>query len=135
MVQLQFDGGIFLILLAISITSLVLYRKIGVLLLVIPIISFLILGLVVITGEDVTFFKITNQSNMTVIMVNGASTTTTTYHNITPSNSTTYLIGNGQFPITAQDRLALGYLFFVISILLGVIFLDGVLKGRLVLGD
>lgn len=130
-----FDGGIFVILLIISIASLFIYRKIGVLLLIIPIVSFLILGLAVLTGEDVVFFKTTNPANMTTITVNGLSTTTTTYHNITPTNSTIYLIGNSQFPIVGQDRLAFGYLFVVISLLLGIIFLDGVLKGRLVLGD
>ena len=135
MTQTVFDGGIFAILFILAITCLSFYKKLGALMLVIPIIAFLILGLVVVTGQDVTFFSSSNPTNMTIINVNGTSISTTTYHNITPSNQTTYLIGNGQFPITANDRLILGYSLILLALLIGVIFLDQTLKGNLVKGD
>ena len=134
MTQTIFDGGIFAILFILAGLSLAFYSKIGALMLVVPIITFLVLGLVVITGQDVSFFSTTNPTNMTITTINGTSISTTTYHAITPSNQTTYLIGNGQFPITANDRLMLGFAFFLISLLLGVIFLDKAWKGELVKG-
>jgi len=133
--QIIFDGGIFALLLAIGFTCLVLYRKIGAVILAISVIAFLVSGLVVITGQDVAFFKSENPSNMTITTTNGTYTTTTTYHNIQPSNQTSYLIGNGQFPIQGIDRQIFGWSLFVLSIIIAVVFLDQTLKGRLILGD
>lgn len=135
MTQPIFDAGIFSILLIIGFACMAFYKKIGALMLVIPVIAFLISGLVIVTGEDVAFFKITNPVNMTTVTTNGTMTTTTTWHNITPSNETSYLVGNGQFPITGTGQLILGYSLILLALILGVIFLDQTLKGNLILGD
>jgi len=111
------------------------YKKIGALMLVISVLSFLIGGLIIVTGYDVAFVKITNPVNMTITTTNGTVTTTTTYHKITSSNETSYLIGNGQFPISGTGQLWMGYSLILLSLIVGVIFLDQTLKGNLVKGD
>jgi hypothetical protein len=130
-----FDGGIFSILIIIGFVCVAFYKKIGALMLVVPIVAFLITGLVIVTGEDVAFYKVTNPVNMTITTTNGTVTTTTTYHKITPSNETDYLVGNGQFPITGTGELILGYSLILLSLILGVLFVDWTVKGRLVLQD
>lgn len=137
MTQPLFDGGIFLILLIAGFTCLAFYKKIGALMLVFPIVAFLITGLVIVTGDDVAFFKITNQSNSTTIITqaNGTITSITTHHNITPTNETDYLVGNGQFPITGTGQLILGYSLILLSLIIGVIFLDQTVRGNLITGS
>lgn len=135
MTQQIFDAGIFCIMLIIGFASLAFYHKLGALILVIPVLTFLIAGLIILTGEDVAFYKTTNPINMTVTSTNGTMTTTTTYHNITPSNETSYLIGNSQFPITGIGQLWMGFSLILLSLMIGVIFLDQTLKGNLVKGD
>ena len=135
MVQPIFDGGIFCIMLIIGFTCLAFYRKIGSLILVVSIMSFLVGGLVIITGDDVAFFETTHPVNMTITSTNGTMTTTTTYHNIIPSNSTHYLVGNGQFPIVGTGQLWMGYSLILLAIVVGVIFLDQTVKGNLIKGD
>lgn len=135
-----FDAGIFCIMLLIGSFCLVLYKKIGAILLLISILTFFISGLVVVTGNDVAFYKTTNPVNMTITEVNASKTTTITYHNITPSNETTYLIGNGKLgvtnnAITGSGELILGYSLLVFSLVLAVVFLDQTLKGNLIKGD
>jgi len=135
MVQPIFDGGMFCIMIIIGFASMAFAKKFGALMLVIPIVVFLICGLVVLTGDDVAFFTTTNPTNMTIVTTNGTFTTTTTYHNITPSNETTYLIGNGQFPITGTGQLILGYSLLLFSLMIGVVFLDQTLKGKIITFD
>ena len=136
MTQILFDAGIFCIMLIIGFASLAFYKKIGALMLVIPIITFLIAGLIVLTGEDVAFFKIQHPANYTQVTENlTKETTITTFSNIGASNETDYLIGNGQFPITGIGQLWMGYSLILLSLILGVIFLDQTLKGNLVKGD
>lgn len=137
MVQILFDGGIFAILLIIGFACMAFYKKIGALMLVVPVIAFLITGLVIVTGEDVAFFKNTIPANVTTVTKNSSQTftITTTMTKIVPSNQTTYLVGNGQFPIIGNGQLILGYSLILLSLIIAVIFLDQVVKGRLVLGD
>lgn len=136
MAQIIFDGGIFAILLIIGFACLAFYKKIGALMLVIPVIFFLISGLVILTGEDVAFFKVEHQGNYTQITENlTKEITITTFSSISASNETSYLIGNGQFPITGIGQLWMGYSLILLSLMLGVIFLDQTLKGNLVKGD
>ena len=135
MTQPIFDGGLFTILLIIGFTCIAFYRKVGALMLVVPIVAFVICGLVILTGDDVAFFKVTNPANVTVTTTNGTFTTTTTYHMITPQNETNYLVGNGQFPIVGTGELILGYSLIVLGLILSVIFLDMTVKGKLILGD
>ena len=135
MTQPIFDGGLFTILLIIGFTCIAFYRKVGALMLVVPIVAFVVCGLVILTGDDVAFFKVTNPANVTVTTTNGTFTTTTTYHMITPQNETNYLVGNGQFPIVGTGELILGYSLIVLGLILSVIFLDMTVKGKLILGD
>ena len=130
-----FDGGAFVIMLLISFACLAFYKKIGAVMIAFACIFFLICGLVVATGEDVVFFESSNPVNMTITTTNGTVTTTTTYHNITPSNSTHYLIGNGQFPITGTVQMVLGWSLLAMAVVLGVVFIDQAWKGNLVKGD
>ena len=94
----------------------VLYKKIGALLLVVSVISFLIGGLIIVTGYDVASYSTTVTSSGTI-------------------NQTSYLIGNGSFPITGTGQLWMGYSLILLSLIVGVIFLDQTLKGNLVKGD
>lgn len=135
MVQPIFDAGIFISMIIIGFVTMAFFKQYGALILVVPIISFLIGGLVIVTGDDVAFFSITNPSNMTITVVNGTTTTTTTFHGITPANTTYYVIGNGQFPIVGTGQLWMGYSLILLSLLIGVIFLDQTIKGNLVKGD
>ena len=137
MTQVIFDGGIFSILLIIGFTCLAFYKKIGALMLVIPVVFFLISGLVIVTGEDVAFFKSSNPANMTTVTKNSSAsyTITTTVTKITPYNETDYLVGNGQFPITGTGQLVLGYSLILLALVMGVIFLDQTVKGNLIKGD
>lgn len=137
MTQPIFDGGIFSILIIIGFACMAFYKKIGALMLVIPVIAFLISGLVIVTGDDVAFYKSSNPANMTTVMKNSSASyiITTTVTKITASNETDYLVGNGQFPITGTGQLVLGYSLILLALILGVIFLDQTVKGRLILGD
>lgn len=135
MTQPIFDAGIFISMLVIGFAAMAFYKQYGALILVISIMSFLIGGLVIVTGDDVAFFSTTNPTNMTITTVNGTTTTTTTFHGITPTNTTYYVIGNGQFPIVGTGQLWMGYSLILLSLLIGVIFLDQTIKGNLVKGD
>lgn len=130
----QFDAGTWLLLVILGSFSLVIYPKIGALMLVVSCVSFLIAGLVVLTGYDLVFFQKTNPVNMTITTTNGTQTTTTTYHNIVPSNQTNYLVGNGQFPEQGTSQLILGISLLIMSVISGIIFLDRTLKGELIKG-
>ena len=112
----NFDAGIFLIQLIIGFACLVLYRKVGALLLAVSVICFLVGGLLIVTGYDVSSFTQTVTSSGTF-------------------NQTSYLIGNGQFPEQGIGQLWMGWGLIVLSLVVGVIFLDQTLKGRLILGD
>lgn len=94
----------------------VLYKKIGALLLVISIIVFLLSGLIIVTGSDVTSFTQTVTTSGTI-------------------NQTSWFIGNGDFPITGTGQLYMGYSLILLSLVVGIIFLDQTLKGNLVKGD
>ena len=114
--QPQFDAGVFICMIIIGFACLVLYRKIGALLLVISILSFLVGGLLIVTGYDVVSFNQTVTSGGTI-------------------NQTDWFIGNGEFPITGTGQLWMGYSLILLSIVVAVIFLDQTLKGNLVKGD
>ena len=134
MTQPIFDGGLFAILMLVGFTCVGFYKKIGALMLVIPIVAFLICGLAILTGDDIAFFKIKNPANVTVTTTNGTFTTTTTYHMISPQNETDYLVGNGQFPTVGTGELILGYSLIVLAVILAIVFLDMTVKGKLIVG-
>ena len=117
-VEPAYDAGIFLSMIIIGFACLVLYRKIGALLLVVSVMAFLIGGLLIVTGYDVSSFSQTITSSEPKGI-----------------NQTSYFIGNGSFPITGVGQLWLGYGLILLSIVVGVIFPDQTLKGRLILGD
>ena len=142
MSQIIFDAGIFISLLIVGFLCWAFYKKTGAVILIVSIVSFLIAGLVVVTGEDVAFYKITNPINETITVKNltSGSITQTTFHSITPSNETDYLIGNGQLGAANSAQIGAGQLIFgysllLLSLILGVIFLDQAWKGNLVKGD
>ena len=137
MTQVIFDGGIFSIFLIIGFTCVAFYRKIGALMLVVPVVVFLIAGLVIVTGEDVAFYKSENPTNMTTVMKNSSAsyTITTTMTKLTASNETDYLVGNGQFPITGTGQLVLGYSLILLAIIMAIIFAAQTIKGNLIKGD
>lgn len=130
-----FDAGIWILQIVIGFVCMAMYRKTGALILVVSVMCFLIGGLIILTGYDVAFYTSTNPTNMTITEVNGTHTTTITYHNIVPSNSTNYLIGNGQFPEKGTGQLWMGYGLLLLSIVTAIIFLDQTLKGNLLKGD
>jgi len=103
-------------MLIIGFACMVLYRKIGALLLVVSVLSFLIGGLIIVTGYDVSSFTQTVTTTGTI-------------------NQTSWLIGNGTFQTSGTGQLWMGYSLIVLSIICGVIFADQTIKGRLVLGD
>ena len=116
MVQPVFDAGIFLGMIVIGFACMVLYRKIGALLLVVSVLSFLVGGLIIVTGYDVASYTQTVTSSGII-------------------NQTSWLIGNGSFPVTGTGQIWMGYSLILLACVVGVIFLDQTLKGRLVLGD
>ena len=136
MVQPIFDAGIFSIMLIIGFACLALYKKLGALMLVVSIVTFLISGLVIVTGDDVAFFKLSSPTNQTTtISFPNGTVTSITKLSVSPSNETDYLVGNGQFPIVGTGQLILGYSLILLSLMIGVIFLDQTLKGNLIKGD
>ena len=100
----------------IGFACLVLYKKIGALLLVISVVTFLLAGLVIVTGYDVTSYTQTVSSTGII-------------------NQTSWFIGNGSFPITGTGQLWMGYSMILLALITGVIFLDQTLKGNLLKGD
>ena|SRR5690348_3406503 len=103
-------------MIVIGFACLVLYKKIGALLLVISIVVFLISGLIIVTGNDVTSYTQTVTSTGII-------------------NQTSWFIGNGDFPVQGTGQLYMGYSLILLALVVGVIFLDQTLKGRLILGD
>ena len=108
----------FLIMLVVGFASLFLYQKIGALMLLVSILCFLITGLLIVTGYDVSSY-----------------TTTITSSEPSGINQTSYLIGNGSTPIQFTGQLWMGYSFILLSLIVGIIFLDQTLKGNLIKGD
>lgn len=131
-----FDAGIFAIMLIIGFSCMAFTKKFGALMLVVPIVCFLISGLVIVTGDDVAFFKLSSPTNQTTTysFPNGTVTSITKI-SVSPANETDYLVGNGQFPIVGTGQLILGYSLILLSLMIGVIFLDQTLKGNLIKGD
>ena len=121
MAQQLFDAGIFCIMLIIGFASLVMYKKIGALILIVSALTFLIAGLIIVTGFDVGFYKASYPMNATGIT--------------TPANETDYLIGNGSTPIQFSGQLWMGYSLIVLALVVGIIFLDQTIKGNLIKGD
>ena len=137
MAQPIFDAGAFCLIIIIGFILIVLSRKVGAVLFAGSVVLFMIAGLVVVTGNDVAFTKLTIPANVTSVAKNNTSgiTITTTMTKITATNETDYLIGNSQFPIYGTTQLVLGWSFFMLAIICGVIFLDQTLKGNLLKGD
>lgn len=112
----SFDSGIFLSMIVIGFACLVLYKKIGALLLVVSVMSFLVGGLLIVTGYDISSYTQTVTSSGII-------------------NETSYFIGNGSFQIQGTGQLWMGYGLILLSLVVGVIFLDQVLRGNLILGN
>ena len=110
-----FDAGIFITLIVVGFSCLTLYQKIGGLLLVVSILSFLVTGLLILTGYDVSSYTQTITSSGSI-------------------NETSYFIGNGDFPITGTGQLLFGYCFILLSLVVGILFLVSVLNGNLIKG-
>ena len=111
-----FDSGIFLSMIVIGFACVVLYKKIGAILLAVSVLCFLVSGLLILTGYDISSYTQT----------------------VTPTgiiNETSYFIGNGQFPETGTGQLWMGWSLTVLAVVVAVIFLDQTLKGNLVKGD
>lgn len=137
MAQPIFDAGAFLLIIIIAFALIILSKKVGAVLFAGSVVLFMIAGLVVVTGDDVAFTKLTIPANVTTVAKNNTSgiTITTTMTSLTASNETDYLIGNSEFPIYGTTQLVLGWSFFMLAIICGVIMLDQTLKGNLVKGD
>lgn len=112
-----------------------LFRQVGGIIFLVSVLSFLVGGLIVLTGEDVAFFTKQNPSNMTIIVTNNTTgrTTTTTLHGIVPENETNYLIGNGQFPITGVSQLWMGITLITLGVLSAALMVDQATKKNLFL--
>lgn len=137
MTQIIFDAGAWLAMVIIAFTCMAFYRKIGAVMLGFSTVFFLICGLVVATGEDVAFFDKSNPTISTLTTKNGTGSIVSTQTTVItiPQNQTTYLIGNGQFPITGTVQLVVGWSFLAMAVIIGTIFIDQAWKGNLVLGD
>lgn len=137
MTQIIFDAGAWVSMLVIGFTCLAFYKKIGALMLPVSIIFFLISGLVVLTGEDVAFFQSQNPTISTVTLKNGTGSVISTETTVItiPQNETTYIIGNGQFPIIGTVQLVIGWSLIVLALIIGIICLDQTIKGNLIRGD
>ena len=135
--QTTFDAGAWVCMIIISFTCLALYKKIGALILPVAVVFFLISGLVVLTGEDVAFFQSQNPSISTITLKNGSGSVISTQTTVItiPQNQTSYLIGNGQFPITGTVQLVIGWSLIVLALIVGIITLDQTLRGNLIRGD
>ena len=103
-------------MIVIGFACLVLYRKIGALMLVVSILAFLVSGLIILTGNDVSSYTQTVTSSGII-------------------NQTSWFIGNGTFPVVGTGQLYMGYSMIVLAAVCSVILLDQTLKGRLILGD
>ena len=112
----SFDSGIFLSMLAIGFACLTLYQKIGAVLLAVSVLCFLVSGLLILTGYDVSSFSQTVTTSGTI-------------------NHTSYFIGNGSFPETGTGQLWYGWSLTVLAIVVAVVFLDQTIKGNLIRGD
>ena len=115
-VQPSYDAGIFITQIIIGFACLVLYRKIGALLLVVSIMCFLVGGLIIVTGNDVSSYTQTVTSAGII-------------------NQTTWFIGNGQFQTSGSGQLWMGYGLIVLAAVTGVIFLDQTVRGNLITGN
>ena len=137
MTQPIFDAGFFILQIIIGFVCLAFYRKMGALMLVVSVFVFLLGGIIILTGNDVAFTKLTIPSNVTSTQTNSTSgkTLVTTMKIITPQNETDYLIGNSQFPIKGTGQIWMGYSLIIIAIVCSIIFADQTIKGRLILGD
>lgn len=112
----SFDAGVFITQMLIGFACLVLYKKLGAVLLAVSVICFLVGGLLILTGYDISSFTQTVTTSGTM-------------------NQTSYFIGNGTFPETGTGQLWMGWGLILLSIVVAVIFLDQTLKGNLVKGD
>ncbi len=103
-------------MLAIGFACLTLYQKIGAVLLSVSVLCFLVSGLLILTGSDISSFSQTVTSSGII-------------------NQTSYFIGNGSFPETGTGQLWMGWALTVLSVVVALIFLDQTLKGNLIKGD
>lgn len=111
MVQNTFDAGIFLTLLTIGFICLLSHKKIGGISLIGSSVSFFIIGLLIITGYDVSSFTSNVDNTGSVV------------------NSTAYFIGNGLQP-TGTGQLVLGIIMMLLATISGVLFLHSMIKGQ-----
>lgn len=111
----SFDAGVFLSMIIIGFVCLTLYQKIGALLLGVSVICFLVGGLLILDGYDISSYTQTTTATGTM-------------------NQTSYFIGNGSFPETGTGQLWMGWGLTVLSLVVAIIFLDQTLKGNLIKG-
>lgn len=113
----HFDAGIFLILIFVGVISWFAYKSLGPIVLLGGIFAFLLLGIIVLDGYDVSSF--------TQDITSGSSAI----------NQTTWLIGNGQ-PVGSGygSQLWLGFIFIILAILTAAVFFIDVINGNLFKG-
>lgn len=103
-------------MLVIGFVCLTLYQKVGAILLSVSVLCFLVSGLLILVGYDISSYTQT----------------------VTPGgilNQTSYFIGNGTFPEAGSGQLWMGWALTVLAIVVAVVFLDQTLKGNLIKGD
>jgi len=111
LVNPHFDAGILLVMLVVGFIPLSFYKKIGAILLVISVFSFSIIGVLILTGYDVLSYRVTTDGVLTF-------------------NETNYFIGNGSQP-NGTGQLWMGFAFIMLAIIIGAVFLDQAIKGKL----
>ena|SRR6476660_182450 len=111
----SFDAGVFICQLIIGFVCLSLYKKIGALLLAVSVICFLVGGLLILTGYDISSYSQTVTSSGTI-------------------NQTSYFIGNGSFPENGTGQLWMGWGLTVLALVVGIIFLAETVNGNLIKG-
>jgi hypothetical protein len=112
MVNPTFDAGILLVMLVVGFLPISFYNKIGAIVLVVSVFSFLVTGILILTGYDVVSYKIITDG-------------------VTTFNETNYFIGNGSTP-SGTGQLWMGFAFIILAIILGAVFLDQAIKGKLI---
>lgn len=110
MVNPSFDAGIFIVMTILGFVGMIMAKQRGSILLLVSIVCFTVVGLLILTGNDVSSFTTVSDSTGTV------------------TNQTTYFIGNGLAP-TGTGQLWMGYVFVTLSIVTGAMFLNALAQG------
>lgn len=110
MLNHSFDAGIFLTLAILGFVAMLMAKQRGSILLLVSVVSFTVIGLLIITGYDVSSFTQVSDST-------GVTT-----------NQTTYFIGNGSAP-NGVGQLWMGWIFITLSIVTAAMFLNALAQG------